>query len=314
MRLGRRARNLVTGLLEASAFLTALFSVATAFDFLHRYLELFSHFRLQYFAASVLLALTLALLRRPRYVLLMLIVSAINAAYVLPWYMGSREGSGPEVTVLLVNVLSANHDLERLKAAVETEQPDLILLQELTPAHLPQLESLRATYPHSITETRDDNFGIGAWSRVPLRDSTVIDTPPRGYPSLVLVVELEPGPLTIISTHPFPPLGRGNYDARNEQLAYIAEMANGTVGSAAIIGDLNTSMWGTNYRALLDETGYRDARKGHGVLPSWPLFMPFAMIPIDHALLSPDLVASETRTLPSIGSDHLPLLVRIQRP
>ena len=314
MRLTGRARSRLIGLLEASAFLTALFSVATAFDFLHRYLELFAHFRLQYLAASVLLAAILAIFKRPRYVVLMLVVSIVNAAFVVPWYLGdNRKPSGPAVTVMLANVLSANHELKRLKEQIRIEQPDIVLLQELTPAHLRQLEALAQTHPHQLTETRNDNFGIGVWSRLPFETSRIIATPPRDYPSLLLVVELESSPLTIISTHPYPPLGRQNYDARNAQLAHIGDVASGLVGSVAIVGDLNTSMWGTSYRGLVERTGFRDARRGHGVLPSWPLFMPFAMIPIDHALLSPDLVATDVRTLPSVGSDHLPLLVRIQR-
>ena len=42
------------GMLQASAVLTVCFSVLTAFDFLHRWIELFSHFRLQYLSAAVL--------------------------------------------------------------------------------------------------------------------------------------------------------------------------------------------------------------------------------------------------------------------
>ena len=54
-------------------------------------------------------------------------------------------------------------------------------------------------------------------------------------------------------------------------------------------------------------------QRGHGIKPSWPLFLPIAMIPIDHALKSDDLVATEVRTLRPVGSDHLPLLVGIAR-
>ena len=314
MRLGRRVRSVVTGLLEASAFLTAVFSVATAFDFLHPYLELFAHFRLQYFVASLLLAAALALLRRPLYVILMLVISIVNAAYVVPWYTGGeRSEGGPVVTILLANVLSVNHDLDRLREQIRIEQPDVILLQELTSAHLAELAPIAKEYPHHVIETREDNFGIGAWSRIPLQRGAVIDTPPRGYPSVALTLEFGPDLLSILSTHPIPPLGQANYADRNEQLSHIGDLVIAAPGSVAIIGDLNTTMWGSTYRSFRKRTGLRDARQGHGILPSWPLFMPFAMIPIDHALLSPDLVATDVRTLPPIGSDHLPLLVRIGR-
>ncbi|MEE4162517.1 MAG: hypothetical protein V2I25_08410, partial [Woeseiaceae bacterium] len=66
MQLRRRPIDWLISVIEAGAFLTAVFSVATVFDRLHQYLELFSHFRLQYFAAALVALVALALARRQR--------------------------------------------------------------------------------------------------------------------------------------------------------------------------------------------------------------------------------------------------------
>ena len=314
MFLKRRPRDWLVGLMQAGAFLTAVFSIATAFDQLHRVLELFSHFRLQYLSASTLLFVCLAALQRRRMAALMLAVTLINAAYVAPWFW-PRAGAGDaaSLTLLHANILVDNDDVSPLLASIEREQPDVIFVQELSRRHLPLLETLATTYPHSITEPRDHPFGLGAWSKHPFLAADVIATPPRENPSLRIVVDYDGDPVTIFSTHPVPPVGAGFYYERNTQLAYVADLVRATRGSTIVIGDLNITPWATHYREFEAVSGLVNAQRGHGIKPSWPLFLPIAMIPIDHALVSGDLVANEVRTLGSVGSDHLPLLVRISR-
>ena len=314
MFLKRRPVDWLIGLMEAGAFLTALFSIATAFDHLHRLLELFSHFRLQYLAVSTLLFIGLAAFRRRGMAALMLAMVLVNALYVAPWYWPRAEAGETSSLVLLhANILASNADTARLLDHIEREQPDMVFLQELTQQHLPLLERLAATFPYVLLQPQDDPFGIGAWSKHPFVAADIIPTPPRQHPSLKIVIDYDGEPVTIFSTHPVPPIGPGASRDRNAQLAYIADLVLGTAGSRVVIGDLNITPWSVHYRDFETSTGLVNAQRGHGIKPSWPLFLPIAMIPIDHALVSDDLVAADTRTLSPVGSDHLPLLVRIAR-
>ena len=70
-------------------------------------------------------------------------------------------------------------------------------------------------------------------------------------------------------------------------------------------------MWAYHYQRLIAATGLENARAGFGVKPTWPLFMPFAMIPIDHCLVSDGVTVTAFDTGPAIGSDHLPVLVSL---
>ncbi len=309
----RRALISLQGLVKAGAVLTALFSVATAFDNLHQYLELFSHFKPQYLAVAVLLTIYFVVIRDRRYVALMAAVTLLNAWYVAPWYLpqpDAIEGDEP-FKILLANVLRHNGEHEKLTALLSAEQPDIVFLQEVSDEwarHVGQFPE----YPHRHVIPDNGHFGIAVLSRIPLIDTEIVDGPPFGFPTIVASASIGGEIVTFTTTHPSPPIGRAGYEGRNVQLADIAERVSRQSGARVLIGDLNTSMWGANYRSLIARTGLHNARKGFGILPTWPTHIPIAYIPIDHCLVSEEFEVIDIRTGPDIGSDHLPLIVTLQ--
>lgn len=300
----------LVGLLQAAAVVTVVFSLLTSVPSVHHYVELFSHFRLQYLAVSLLLLIVFGALRNSAYSAVLLLAVGLNASYVVPWYLG---GAPPEdartLKLMQVNILSRNEQHDRLLELVDTEQPDLVFLQEVSREWLDSIESLHEEYPFSYAQPRYDNFGIALFSRLPLDSVTHVDSPPLDYPTIVATLTIDDIPLTLINTHPTIPLTRQGVEARNEQLQSVAEIVNTTSGAVILSGDFNTSIWGPSYRKLLEATGLRDARRGTGILPTWPTLMPFAMIPIDHALVSGEIGVVEIRSGARIGSDHLPLIL-----
>lgn len=302
----------LTGLLGMVALVTTIVSVVTAFDTQQHYVELFSHFRLQYLFASLFLLIVFAIRRQALHSLLFALVLALNASYVLPWYAADAPASGSaRLTILYANVLSRNRDHDRLLALINREQPDIIVLQEISAHWLAALRSIAAQYPHSYAVPRQDNFGTGIWSRSPLLTATRIDSPPLGYPSILATIRVDGAAVTLITTHPMIPVGGDNFAARNRQLESIEAIVATADGHVILIGDLNASIWDRYYRSFEEATGLRNARRGHGVLPTWPTFMPLAMIPIDHVLVSEQVGIADVRTGPRFGSDHLPLLVTV---
>ncbi|MGB5628860.1 MAG: endonuclease/exonuclease/phosphatase family protein [Woeseiaceae bacterium] len=300
------------GLLQAAAVLTIGSSVVTAMPVDHVGIQLFTHFKLQYLVASVLLCVALALLRRPFYVAGLLLAVGLNASLVVPWYVANAvPPGGKPVTILSANILSSNTEHQRLFELLDAEAPDIVFLQEVSPQWLEALVRLRQDYPYSYTEARDGNFGMALFSRLPFTSVSHVDSPPLGYPTIVATIDVDGAALQVVGSHPMIPVSAQFYADRNAQFESIAELFAEWDGPRVLLGDLNTSMWDINYRQLEDKTGLRNARLGFGVVPTWPTFMPFAMIPIDHVLLSGDISVVELRSGPRIGSDHLPLIVTL---
>lgn len=313
MRLGFRSPNF-TGLLQAAAAVTVLFSLATYANSLHRYLELFSHFRLQYLFVALILAVIFAMRRHRRWAILMLVVTAFNTIPVAPWYFadaGESAAFDEKIHILFANVNSGNSKTQAMLRLIESEKPDLIVLQEVTDPWAAAADLLRSGYPHRHVIPQHDNFGIAVYSRQPLLSVDILYSPPLDLPSLVVQQAVGDSVVTYFTTHPIPPLGKLGFDARNEQLADIAKRVAALDGPVVLIGDLNTTMWGHHYERFVKNSGLTNARHGFGVIPTWPRQIPFAMIPIDHCLVSDDFVVLDIRSGSGTGSDHLSLIVTL---
>ncbi len=301
------------GLLQVAAVLTIIFSLLTAVNISHQFVELFGHFRLQYFATGLLLAIVFAITRQWPYAIVLLLVTCINGSFLLPWYLADdHQARGAEQLKLFhANVYSGNRQFTRLIESVASEDPDVIFLQEVTADWVAEARRLQNDYPYVHAEPRGGNFGIAVYSRFPFDSITHIDSPPLGYPTIVAHMTRGGKPLTLISSHPTIPLSNALYGARNEQLDSLAELVSAQTGEVVLSGDFNESIWGPRLRKLLESTRLRNARKGFGVLPTWPTALPIAMIPIDHVLVSDGIAVLDMKTGRRTGSDHLPLVVTL---
>lgn len=304
---------MLVGLLRAGAVATLACSLLAFVPADHFAVQLFTHFRLQYLAAALLLVLLFAALRDRNYALVALAALLANAGVVAPWYDGGARAAvgDTRVKVLLANVLSSNAGHDRLFELVAAERPDVLLLLEVSPRWEAALASLESGYPHRVVEAREGNFGIALLSRLPLTSSAVVGTEPLGLPTIVATLAASGKRLAVVATHPMIPLGAANYEARNLQLGILADLLGNMNGPRLLAGDLNASLWDRHYRLLEKRTMLRNVREGKGILPTWPTFLPVAMIPIDHVLVSREVGVEDVRTGPRIGSDHLPLLVTL---
>jgi endonuclease/exonuclease/phosphatase (EEP) superfamily protein YafD len=82
-----------------------------------------------------------------------------------------------------------------------------------------------------------------------------------------------------------------------------------------LLGDFNDTIWSYHHARMLEQTKLVNVRTRAKsfIVPSWPTWMMLKplMIPIDQCLISPNIWVSSVKTGRDIGSDHLPLEVKL---
>ena len=273
-------------------------------------LELLTHFPLQYIFLLVPVTLGLFVAKRRRLATVSTVCLLWNLILILPVYLlsSSKPNSGPEsLRLMAVNVKTSNRRFDRFLEVVKTERPDVLVVLEVDNQWVDELARLRDDYPYSKTVPRQDNFGIALFSKRPLEVARVRYLGDAKVPSIEIQARVNGRRLTILGTHPLPPVGR-NAARRNEQLAAIAKLVSNTKGPVVVAGDLNITPWSPYFKDLLRQSGLRDSRRGFGFLASWPSRLGVLGIPIDHILVSPEVFVHRRWVAGETGSDHLPVV------
>lgn len=299
------------GLVHVAAVIGCL---ATVLGFLGRFywlFDLFSHFRVQYLIGLVCLALLFVVGRRRKAASACLLAAVLNAIVVLPLYFGGETlptRSARTFRVLQLNVNTQQGDPHRVLQLVEQLDPDFIALEELSRHWVQQLSVLETKYPHSLVLPREDNFGIGLYSKHELLEGQITEFGSAEIPSAVAGISLAGTTVRVIATHPLPPMSASNFQLRNEQLAQLAAAIDADTPTM-VLGDFNTTPWNHFFRKLLQESGLRDSSRGFGLQPTWPTFSRLLRIPIDHCLHSERIVILRREIGKDVGSDHFPVIV-----
>jgi len=270
--------------------------------------DLFSHFRVQYFQLSLLLIGVALWKRQNKMLVCWFLLACLNYVFVLPLYFGKPPAAAEQpVRAMLINLNASNGNTGQVLEAVKTARPDIVLLEEVTPKWAEALSGL--DYFYRIRETRRDCFGIMLLSKYPLSRTNVLSIGSACVPTIVADIHLPQGDVSVIGTHPVPPISAEYSKHRNLQLIELSSFVKKQKHPVLLIGDLNVSPWSYYFNRLLKESGLKNSMKGFGFQPSWPTNNRFLRIPVDHMLHSPEIVIHHRMIGPDIGSDHFPLIV-----
>ena len=331
MSLGQRMSSAV--LLAAAPFAVA--AVLGASGSRYWICDLAAHATAQCAQALVLASALLAILRNRRGLLLLLPFAVVASYRAWPLWQGRGSQLAPSLDAApegtpsasgttrapelpsaplrcaAINLLVDNTDRAAVLRACTAIPLDVIVTSELTERWAADLAPLRADFPHYVGRPAGV-FGIGLWSRHPLRNPAIIPLGVDWAPAIRAVVEAPQGAFAVLGVHtPRASLfGQEWTDNRDRALGAIPEAIRDLPTPRIVLGDCNATRWTAAYRDMVTASGLVDTADGAGWQPSWPVAMPSCLrIPIDQVLVEPTLRVRRRWIGPETGSDHLPVFV-----
>lgn len=311
-------KNICMALLSLSV---AVLSVGSLFGYFCRFGQIFeiaSHFRIIYALGFLICALGFLILRKWKPCLLTIVLFALCDFVPLAQLHFSNaqahDRSPNMVTVFHANLWGGrNRNYDKTISLLKQRKPDLIGLSEVTPEWAIRLKNGLSDYPYRVVE---DRFGgVALFSRYPISESKIeyFEAGTRRRPRIIAKLDVNGLPLTCQLVHPVIPLGKW-FKYRNGEFKEIAAEASQISGDKILIGDLNCSPWSSYFAELVIQGGFKDSELGFGAQATWPTFVRFPLIPIDHCLTSESVKTVKRKVGPNIGSDHLPFQVTLALP
>jgi endonuclease/exonuclease/phosphatase (EEP) superfamily protein YafD len=224
---------------------------------------------------------------------------------------GSPAAEAARLRLFSANVLFTNTDLDGIASEVRDADPDVVLLQEVSPPTLAGLAraGILDRYPHRSLVARPDPLGTAILSRLPLEDVERFTV--AGLPMARATVVAGDRRLRLYNVHTRAPFGPGGQDLWQDQLEALTEVVDAEDGPLVLAGDFNAASGHAPFRSLL-AAGVRDAHmvRRRWWATTWPSDLrfgpPFARI--DHVLVSRNVAVLDVAEGIGRGSDHRPVV------
>ncbi|MCB0219591.1 MAG: endonuclease/exonuclease/phosphatase family protein [Chrysiogenetes bacterium] len=310
------ARRAASLLLAASLIWLALATLLGFLGRIHWFLDLFAHFRAQYAAVGLLLAAGLALLRHWRWLAGAAVLTGVNAALLVPLWIGpgaASDMSEPPLRVFAFNVFAGNsqENIAAILEQIQKRRPDIVVLLETRRSAWQ--DHLEAPGYELVAHTeRNDTFDLAVLSAIPGARASIQHFTHWNIPAADVRFVWQGREVALMAAHPTPPTSTINARARSEYLREVAEWAGRESVPVIVAGDLNATPWSEAFARLLEVGRLENSQRGFGIQPTWCDTCGLMRIPIDHVLHSPDLVTTHREVGPSLGSDHSPVYVELR--
>lgn len=274
-------------------------------------------------AASIVLLGAAALLSTPRVTLAAALLGALaTAGLMAPELIAAARpapapvAGAPQLTVLTINLWSANRRIADVDELIRSANPDIIVAQEGWAPWKQYFEGLAPEYRVHVGCRYDSDCNVVILSRLRLIETVAPFDNGIAAVRLELPARFGAGAVDVLGVHLTRPTSAA---ARRRQLVRVRAVSEALAPSVLAAGDFNATPWSR----LREFDAAVPATRRTRAMFTWPaparlfgplrLRAPVAVAPIDHIYASADWRVVEVRRGPDVGSDHYPVIATFTR-
>ncbi|MGP9491287.1 endonuclease/exonuclease/phosphatase family protein [Psychrobacter sp. AOP7-B1-24] len=224
-------------------------------------------------------------------------------------------GEAHQLKIMISNVLTPNDQTQKLVNLVQRKEPDVLVILESDEKWETALHQIEPDYPYTVKVPLDNLYGMHLYSKLELIDPVVKYLMIDDIPSVHSQLRLQNGRVIwLYCLHPMPPspTEADKSTTRDAELLMVGKHIKENNQTAILAGDLNDVAWSKTTRRFQRISGLLDPRIGRHFINTFHADYPFLRWALDHIFHSACFTVVDIQRLPSIGSDHFPVMTTLQ--
>lgn len=307
----KKAKNI--GLFFVMVFLFVVF-VCTFFAFFSKIsflADICSQFRFQYFLFSFIALIVFYIARTDKKLVYIAFVTfLINAVCVLNCLRFPDFVNHHDISIGVINLLSSNNKYEKVRDELLKKDVDILVIEEINDKWSLELQEVKSDYPFIYELSRDDNFGIAFYSKIPIKAFQKVNAGPFDVPAIMALCDFDGHEFEFIAVHTTPPINSEYFRNTSKMFKNIAQYVEKSERDVIVAGDVNTTAFSYNYQNFVKQSDLKDS--GNILKTTWSAkHFPFMRITLDHIFVPKTYKVKDFEVGKNVGSDHFPIYAKI---
>lgn len=224
------------------------------------------------------------------------------------------ENNADTIRLFIANVYQYNSDYSLCYNVIARAKPDIVLLVETDQEWANEAEEFLTNYPYKVLQPQPDTYGMILFSKTEIVHHELRFLVEENIPSITADIKTREGKIfRLYCIHPKPPVPNESSESteRDAEILIVGKEAKAYRHPVIVAGDLNDVAWSYTTKLFLKVSELLDPRIGRGFYSTFHAKYPLLRWPLDHVFCSSHFYLHKLKRMPSIGSDHFPMLIEV---